>query len=239
MKLILTVLLLALFVSCSEATESEKKADPNQEILNFLAADGFNVEGAIFEDDRVIIEKDMSFRLDDIRERIRLKSETRDKQWRTQYIISQSRVSDVKIKIDRKFNSAWKADIRRAIDLLNSVGGSKLRVREVNSGQDITIKARGISYAYGTFPTADGRAGDLIVIGRNINPNTSFWYNTSLHEIGHNLGFRHDFAQDEGIDPDQHIDGTPYRDYRSMMSYDDWIYMTDYDKVAIRTLYPE
>lgn len=235
MKVLSIVMTLLLIMSCSDATHVEK-VDSNQEVLNFLANDGFDIKEARFEDGYVFVENDISFSVEDLKLRMKQK---RDKQWRTQYTVSQSRISDVKIKIDRKLSSAWKADIRRAIDLLNSVGNTKLRVREVSSGQDIYIRARNISYAYGTFPTSDGRPGYLIALGKRINPNTSFWYNTALHEIGHNLGFRHDFAQDEGIDPSQHISGTPYRDYRSMMSYDDWIYMTHYDKVAIRTLYPQ
>ena len=234
MKLLSITMLFLLLISCSETTVQDQLS-PNDKVLNFLANDGFNVKDAVFEDGYVRVENDISISIDDIKERMNQK---RDKQWRTRYIVSQRRISDVKIKVDRNLSSAWKTDIRRAINLLNSVGNTKLRVRQVNRGQDILIRGRNINYAYGTFPTSNGRPGNLIVLGYRLNPNNSFWYNTALHEIGHNLGFRHDFAQDEGINPNQHISGTPFRDYRSMMSYDDWIYMTNYDKVAIRKLYP-
>jgi len=234
MKRLVLMLLMILFFSCSEVNETES-TDPNAALLNFLSESGFKTDNAIFEEDHIIIEGDIAFSISDLKKRM----QQRGKQWRTQYQISDTRVRDIKVKFHKRLKSAWVESGRAAIAQLNAVPNSAVFLREVTSGEDILVQHSGrVSSARGEFPSSDGKAGYSILIGRKISP-TGYYSNTMLHELGHNIGLRHDHAPDEGIDPSQQIAGTPYSDPYSVMSYNSNRYFTDYDKLAISVLYPE
>lgn len=228
-----------ILVSCSESTTSET-VDKNTQMLNYLAASGFNTENAIFEEDRVIIEGDIAIRLEDLEKRMANKTETRDKQWRTDYQISSSRVRNIRVRLSSSLDSDWKASARSAMAQLNSVPNSAVYLYEVSSGEDIYVRhSSSVGSARGEFPSSSGRAGYSILISYNISP-TGYYRNTMLHEFGHNIGLRHDHAPREGgVTWDHLIDGTPYSDTYSVMSYNRSRYFTNYDKIAIAELYPD
>ena len=232
MKTLLTGMILLLLVSCSNSSETEA-VNPNQDVIDFLAADGFDVSAAVVKGEQIIVEGDIAFDIEDIR----LRMNSKDKQWRTQYLISDSRVSDIRVRYSSNLSRAWKRSFNKALRKLNRVSRTKLEVRKVNGNSyDIFVKRDfNVGSAYGTFPSSSGRAGHTIVIG-DIEP-TGYYSNTALHEMGHNIGFRHDHAPNEST-PATQIPGTPYSDTYSVMSYNRDRKFTSWDKESIRILYP-
>ena len=231
MKKLFMGIAVLLFVSCSNTGETEA-VNPNQDVIDFLAADGFDVSAAVVKGEQIIVEGDIAFDIEDLR----LRMDSRDKQWRTRYIISRSRVNNIRVRFSGNLSNAWRNSMRGAFRALNNVNNTRLYVREVTGSRDIFVKRdRSVGSAYGTFPSSSGRAGHTIVIGR-IEP-TGYYAGTALHEMGHNIGFRHDHAPREGGSYSR-VPGSPYSDSRSIMSYNRSRYFTYWDKRSIQILYP-
>lgn len=105
---------------------------------------------------------------------------------------------------------------------------------------------------------ANGKAGDVIWINSDSSIAKDYSYSEmkmiAVHLLGHNMGLSHTgsegfvdvnnpiFRDQNGPIEGERIDGTPEVDSRSVMRYDiyskDFIGLSDYDRLAIRYLYP-
>lgn len=181
-------------------------------------------------------------------------------------IISRDNVSDIKVKIDPVLanNYDWKEAILSAMDYYNQIEESAICMYEVLDNPDITILYGNIdAWASGEFPSGNGKPGRIIQISSISNP-LSLKQKTYLivHEMGHNLGFRHtDYltaypqygykAEGYTIYGANHIAGTPtgtvsskdsHSVFNSSLFYGgdvvSWSSFSYYDLIAIRTLFP-
>ncbi len=243
MSKLLLLALIVLLVSCDNATSNEvTKSDLPDSAKAFLAKEGFDVSDYIETTDEAIVD-DQVFDLAEIHEMIEKdKNKTSlNKQYRTRYLASQSRVRDIKVKFASNMNRLLKTRTLIAMSQINAIRGSKVRLRMVTRGAyDIYIRHGNVPSARGTFPSR-GKVGKYITYSnrwKNWTRIPAYNMNTPLHELGHNIGLRHDHAVREGVQPWQHISGTPMRDYRSVMSYNRTRYFTYNDKKAISKLYP-
>ena len=233
-KLLMGIALL-LFISCSNTSETDA-VNPNQDVIDFLTADGFDTKDAKIIENDIIVEGDIAFDMDDLRER--MKTADRDKQWRTQYLVSQSRIRDVRVRYASNMSNAWRNKFNTAMGEWNAISNSKLRMRRVTGSYDIYVRYGQTASAYARFPTSNGRAGNRITVGYNTTSSGQYGRYLTAHELGHCIGFRHDFAYNEG-GVYYRVPGTPYSDYSSIMGYNyQSAYFTYNDKKATRTLYP-
>ena len=167
-----------------------------------------------------------------------MQNDTKDKQWRTRYLVSQSRIRNVRIRFASNMGSAWRNSTRSAINAFNAISNTKLYLREVSGSYDIYVRYGNTPSAYAEFPYSDGSPGRRITIGYNTYSGGTYGRNLTRHEIGHCIGFRHDHAPREGIASWQRVPGTPYSDTYSIMSYNSNAYITYWDKRSIQILYP-
>jgi hypothetical protein len=261
-KKLLSIAILALFfISCeqTQSVDQNNQVDENQLIKEHLMNNGFSVRSIEFDGDLVILGKDAAFNRQDLLNDI--KNPVASKQYSTNYIVSQSRVSDLKIFINSKVTSTWKTAVRSAIGDWNSINNTKLYMREVTSSTsaDITFVMGRLTYgaiAQATFPFSDGRAGNKITISKtNYGLTSSQMRFAMVHEMGHCLGFRHTNWFDRNSDGNattndnegvstigaNHIPGTPSGlDPNSVMNayVASWTDFSNYDKIAVQYLYP-
>ena len=226
MRKLLLVVSILLFFSCDNKTIENDSGNYTDE-LQYLNNLGFNIDSAIIEDDAIIVEGDISFNLD------RLKEDMRKKQWRSEFVINQVNVKDIKVKISSSLNSYWAERTRDAMNTWNSVQNSSVFFREVTSDEDIIVYHANVGSAVAEFPTIDGKPGYRVRVDPNFRRST-----TMLHELGHCLGLRHDHYERESPEGRRQVIKTPDHDYLSIMSYHPNRYLTPFDIIAIQKMYP-
>ncbi len=128
--------ILLLTASCSkksvESEESSSQAN-TEEITSYLASQGFDKQQIVFENDRVIVEKDIIFTLPELQERIANWKTATTEQRRHNYIVSNSYNSNITIYIDPAVPSNWRTAIQGAVNNWNAVPSSRLGMSIVSS----------------------------------------------------------------------------------------------------------
>ena len=234
-----------LIASCSKkAVESEESTDQQnrEEITSYLASQGFDQQQVVFEDERVIVEKDIILSLPELKQRIASWKIAETEQRRNTYIVSNSYNSNITIYIDPAVPSNWRTAIQGAVNNWNAVPSSRLGMSIVTSQSGAHCRvfmgfesANWIARAY--LPASNGRPGVSVEINSNYN---SLAANQKLfaitHEFGHTIGFHHT-NQTSGI----HISGTPTSDPNSVMNSFvlPWNGFTSADVLATQILYPQ
>lgn len=234
-----------LIASCSKkAVESEESTDQQnrEEITSYLASQGFDQQQVVFEDERVIVEKDIILSLPELKQRIASWKIAETEQRRHNYIVSNSYNSNITIYIDPAVPSNWRTAIQGAVNNWNAVPSSRLGMSIVTSQSGAHCRvfmgfesANWIARAY--LPASNGRPGVSVEINSNYN---SLAANQKLfaitHEFGHTIGFHHT-NQTSGI----HISGTPTSDPNSVMNSFvlPWNGFTSADVLATQILYPQ
>lgn len=188
--------------------------------FSILARLGFDATSAADMGDYYLVEGDIAIPKENMNgyaELLAKDDTSRLKQARSNYLVSVTNIADLKIMVDPSLShtSDWNNSIIQAIYQYNHTL-SNVRMRQVSSDPDIIIKAASLDEKIcgeGGFPSSNGKAYPVVKI------NTSYNYLSAsqklfliVHELGHNIGFRHTNwygPGDEGEDPGIQIPGTP------------------------------
>lgn len=235
---------LLLIASCSKKSGPDEPTDleSKEEITSYLADLGFDQQQIVFDNERVIVEKDIILSLPELHQRIASWKIAKTEQRRNTYIVSNSYNSNITIYIDPAVPANWRTAIQGAVNNWNAVPASRLGMSIVTSQSGAHCRvfmgyeaANWIARAY--LPTSNGRPGVSVEINSNFN---SLAANQKLfaitHEFGHTIGFHHT-NQTSGI----HITGTPTSDPNSVMNSFvlPWNGFTSADVLATQILYPQ
>lgn len=241
--LFLTAVLL-LIASCSKKSKHEEPTsqENTEEITSYLSSLGFDQQQIVFEDNRVIVEKDIILTMPELKQRIANWKTAATEQRRSTYIVSNTYNSNITIYIDPAVPSNWRTAIQGAVNNWNAVPSSRLGMSIVTSQSAAHCRvfmgfesSNWIARAY--LPSSNGRPGTSVEINSNFN---SLAANQKLfaitHEFGHTIGFYHT-NQTSGI----HIAGTPTSDPNSVMNSFvlPWNGFTSADVLATQILYPQ
>jgi hypothetical protein len=255
MKKALIISFLVLFVSCEKNTDSVTATSKEERAIEILHEQGFNTDGYKVSGDDILIDNCILIPIDEILDG------TLKKQWQTEYLISQEKVKNIKVKIESNVPEIWKEATRFALKAWSGITNTKLNMVEVTENEDIVIRytslenseAKG-AIAVAKFPTKSGDPGNLIKINTIYNEKLSQTQKnlTIVHELGHCIGFRHtnwfDRNSDgrrndnEGLMNSKHVPGTPKGyDEKSVMNalIKDWTGFSENDEISVRYFYPE
>jgi hypothetical protein len=247
-KLLLILLLMVTAISCEKDDGlAPGISDKFEKHLQFLESTGFLRDDIVYDAarDEFIMDNDAVLSRKEVEAymvREKFVPNGKVKQRRYTYIVSASRVTNIKYYIDGTVPADWRTAIGQAITEWNNVNGTALFISQVttSAGADVRVNAileSGASWiARATLPSSSGAPGSIMTI------NT--YYNTldagrklfaMAHEMGHNFGLLHTNQTDGAIIP-----GTPATDANSVMNSFvlAWAGFTYYDQVAVQVLYP-
>ncbi|WP_207515279.1 M57 family metalloprotease [Longitalea luteola] len=237
-----TLLLIAACSKKSVNTEEPAYQENTEEIISYLASQGFDKQQIVFENDRVIVEKDIILSFPELQQRIADWKTAATEQRRHTYIVSNSYNSNITIYIDPAVPSNWRTAIQGAVNNWNAVPSSRLGMSIVSSQSGAHCRvfmgyeaANWIARAY--LPSSSGRPGVSVEINSNYNSLAASQKLFAItHEFGHTIGFHHT-NQTSGI----HIPGTPTSDPNSVMNSFvlPWNGFTSADVLATQILYPQ
>jgi hypothetical protein len=236
---------LLLIASCSKksaGSEEPANHENTEEIISYLASQGFDQQQIVFDNDRVIVEKDIILSFPELQQRIADWKSAQTEQRRHNYIVSNSYNSNITIYIDPAVPSNWRTAIQGAVNNWNAVPSSRLGMSIVSSQSGAHCRvfmgfqaANWIARAY--LPASNGRPGVSVEINSNYNSLAASQKLFAItHEFGHTIGFHHT-NQTSGI----HISGTPTSDPNSVMNSFvlPWNGFTSADRLATQILYPQ
>ncbi len=243
-----TIFVVSLFVSCSNE-ELDDSAEPTSDLnkyYTFLVNSGFERNTITFneENEMFIIDNDLLISKSEVANYIKrdgLDAGLNDKQRRGTYIVSANNARNVTYFIESDVSQSWKDAINSAVAQYNVINGSGLRISITNNRDNADSRIfNGFSneswVARALLPNSSRRVGSWIEINTRYNGMESgrklF---TMVHEMGHNFGLLHTNQTSGSVIP-----GTPLTDPNSVMNSFvlPWQGFTNFDLVAIRTLYP-
>jgi hypothetical protein len=249
-KLVLFSLLLFFTYSCETDNEIVQKNDPSlTEHFKFLQeTTGYSRDQIVFDKhtDRFILGNDVVIFRVAVEDYMDGKHLARDKKGRVDqrrytYLVSDTYVFNIKYFLEASAPAEWRSSITQAFAEWNAVGGAKVRLSEVTNSAQANVRVNSMFedanwVARAELPYADGTPGHVLTINTKFNgmaANEKLF--AIVHEMGHNIGFLHTDQTDGAIIP-----GTPATDPNSVMNSFvlPWNGFTNYDKIALRQLYP-
>jgi hypothetical protein len=247
-KLFLIVIFLLTAIGCEkDETLAPRDSKDVERHMQFLEETGFHREQIVYDANRdeFTIENDMVLtrsQVEDYMSGESTSSQGRDKQRRYTFIVSGSRVTNIKYYLDGTVPADWRTAIGQAIIQWNNVNGTALFISQIttSSGADVRVNAiheAGASWiARATLPASSGAPGSIMTINTYHNTlDAGRKLFAMAHEMGHNFGLLHTNQTDGAIIP-----GTPATDANSVMNSFvlPWNGFTHYDQVAVQVLYP-
>lgn len=257
LKKLITATILLLVFSCNNELSSGEKSSTKSETeiaLERVRAMGFNTEGYQILGEHIMVEGDILINMSDV-----LPDSSR------QYTYVDHRVSAnhiANVKLCNKLDSSWDYAFNEAIKEFNNVPGTKIRLfskdyygrsyseneADINVLYDKTYFEKYNAYALGELPPyPNGITGSKVIV--NIEDSDVKMFDNKakkkllMHEIGHCLGFPHQYGT---IDVEvEHIHGTPLptKDDGSIMEpwmgSNDPANFTDGDIKMMQILYPK
>ncbi len=237
---------------------SYEKVDPNNPVVKILVSRGWNINKIqkLSNGDFSVGDISFSGNIKDYNVKKQAREELVNDYRNISVFVHSSITQEDNTNTDAPNEDNWTDATKNAITIWNSVPDSGLRFTEALNIEDADILifsdfgllADG-TLGQGRFPS-DGNAGRTILINLDYNNNESLDYDirfdTMVHELGHNIGYRHtDWqGQGEGNDTLVNIPGTPTGDNPDpdsvMNAFVDAEFngLSFYDKVALKFMYP-
>ncbi len=202
-RLLLFALLLTVLSCEKDDTVAPTSTSKFEKHVQYLVATGFHRDEIVYDNNRdeFVMHGDMVLPRVEVEAYMKRDEGTplgKVQQRRYTYIVSQSRVTDIKYYLDSTVPNDWRTAIGQAITEWNNVNGTALFISQVSTstGADVRVNAileSGASWiARATLPGSNGAPGSILTI------NT--YYNTldagrklfaMAHEMGHNFGLLH------------------------------------------------
>ena len=226
-----------------------------QRKVDFIRSSGFEEDDIIYRDGDFVVDNDILISEKDVEERMKVHTgaNARITQSRSEYIVDQQRVEDIKVAFvsggSRSIGENTRDAFLTAMKAWNE-SGSKVKFRRVNTYGDYDIlvyrvdDSRVLSDA--RFPSSSGAPGYEVRVNVDRCSNYSYLWNIRMagHELGHTVGLAHsNNAINDPFKGDQ-IPFTPSRGAEGISSimnssiYADEPYLTNGDKEAVQYLYP-
>jgi hypothetical protein len=248
-QVVLCIFLMLLVFSCekNELTPSNSKTRGLEKHIQFLVeTTGSSADEIVYDaaQDQFIIHDDLLISRTEVENYMARESaaQGRTKQRRYTYIVSPSRVTNIKYYSDGTVPAAWRTAITQAVAAWNAVNGTSLFISEVTSSASADVRVNAIYeggagwVARATLPSSSGAPGSIMTINTYHNGLSSGHKLFAMaHEMGHNFGLLHTNQTDGTLIP-----GTPASDPNSVMNSFvlPWAGFTHYDQVAVQVLYP-
>ena len=240
----------ALLLSCESKAKEEvapaTTANPEVvQLTSFLATStGIKADHITYDAAQrtFVLDGDVLVTEADARQRLEASKGPQTEQWRWNYLVSDTHVTNIDYYFEADVPEDWKAATRAGINNWNDVNGTTLFLTETStrSAADVVVNLgysieNWIARAY--LPYSNGRPGNTVTINTKYNylsPNYKEF--TMTHEMGHIHGLTHT-NQTRGV----FIPGTPSSDPNSVMNATvlPWQGFTDGDITAVQTIYPE
>ena len=237
---------LSLFFTSCMKNDDFTAPKPSVDVVKLSAyvasSTGFDVSKVDFdkETQSFIVNDDIFITVHDAANRMAAAQGPQTEQWRGNYLVSRTHITNVDYFFESSVNSSWKAASRKAIQNWNAVNGTILYMREVTtkSAANVVVNTsysseNWVARAY--LPWSDGRPGHQLTINTKYNTlSDAYKIFTITHEMGHNIGLLHT-DQRSGI----FITGTPTTDSKSVMNSFilPWNGFTAGDIKAVQVLY--
>jgi hypothetical protein len=264
-RLTLTLLFFTTFFGCQHDPMELK---PKQELpasvkekIKFLGLDGLPIEE---RGDYYVIDGDISVSKKSL-ESIDTKDIKNGRSKQASYtLIDFANQPNITVRVDNSIPTSgdddWWGTVQQAAIQWNGITGSRINfIYTTDPTADITVRtdtdpAFGLplkdnTIAEGSWPSG-GQAGFQVRVNLDFNSNASVSipqkvYNM-IHELGHNIGFRHTNWQGLSEFAGNGIPGTPNigsnPDPNSVMNggtaNNSWVGFSQFDVIALRTLYP-
>ena len=193
-----------LMLSCTKKENIEvtaPKISHPEEVLNYIKSMGYPESSILDAGAEYIVEGDIAFPKD-----MTLPEDTgrvaTEEQYYSGNLVSKSRQSNIKIRIDPALAAVQNAEFNAAVTLWNN-SGSNIHFIIVTTGEDILVKNTDLmAGTCGQAPLPiNGLPGNLIDIdvaevnGQNFNQRMI----NIAHEIGHTIGFKHTNGVGTGV----------------------------------------
>lgn len=202
LKILAIGLFFSLLISCQSEEPNLKPQleDISPEILSILEANGFNPNGVVKYDGRYIVERDIVFTEDQIRNLSSGNGIPSVEHYRTNNIVSGT-PRTISVYVSTSFPSKYMTATDNAISRYNAEN-LNLNFQRVTSSSsaDITIVPSPWYYGWfgilgsAGFPTAGGDPYNQIMLTRSYYDNVTdlgALTTTIAHEMGHCIGYRH------------------------------------------------
>jgi len=249
-----------LLTACSQNisdSQPDKPLDSHiEQMKSFLAENGFPENLIKSYDSYFLIDEDILITKSEVKEFLsgKKKQAHGGSGWG---LVDIANSSNITVKAHSSVPTSWKNAIEDAIDNWNSIYNTELSFSfETSGATDITVYSDiylsgGLPYyviAAGT-PPSSGEPGNSIYINLDYTPlgggsvtSSSKIYNM-VHELGHNIGFRHtNWASNPNEPSATTIPRTPTSDSNSIMNSgtadNNWNGFSSYDKIGTKILYP-
>jgi hypothetical protein len=249
-KLFLIALLLTFTYACDTEPEVATKPDASLDAhIKFLEeTTGYKKDLISFDhkNDRFIIGGDVIISRIAVEDYMAGKHLIRDKNGRTEqrrytYLVSDTYVYNIKFFLEASTPAEWKPAITQAIAEWNAVGGAKVHMSETTNSSQANVRVNSMYedanwVARAELPYSDASPGHVLTINTKYNSMSAGEKLFAMaHEMGHTIGFLHTDQTDGALIP-----GTPATDPNSVMNSFvlPWNGFTNYDKIALRQLYP-
>ena len=223
---------------------TEEKASLQNLAGYLVTTTGYAAESIVYDAEAktFVVDGDILISETDVRQRLKGASGGRTEQWRWNYLVADTYITNIDYYLELNVPSSWKTATRQAINHWNDLNGTGLFLRETTNrdAADVVVNigyssANWIARAY--LPFSNGQPGNLITINTKYNSlRATYKEFTITHEMGHTFGLTHT-NQTQG----EFIPGTPASDPESVMNATvlPWKGFTNGDATAVQVLYPQ
>jgi Dual-action HEIGH metallo-peptidase len=179
------------FISCKKSADTAAEVDPLAAVKTAIRAQGFDASDLKKVDGGYMLEGDIFYSEENIREGVNNAMVPAEEQYRTFALVSIPRT--ITIRLASNLNTAfWNTVLQNAVNRYNALG-LRLRFSKVATGSAAAITVTGIGGSGGSagFPSGGNPFGSISMGTGIASCGTNTATTVMAHEMGHCIGFRH------------------------------------------------